>query len=196
MKTGVGSCGLVLIRVRGRGEQVPTPPEAELLVSDRGYIVDSGIGLSFCPASLWSLAGRYDNPTPELTISPSQWLRLWLEIQPCLQRPNPKKTWCMGPSAGDTHLMSKNLRKRSHMMNNEQWIAPLLYEYIFYALIPYRMLTLMCPYMTPRCDTGGGGEGGCWIVNLPTSGLIFFLLNFPKRLRRFYCLAERFRKVR
>jgi hypothetical protein len=34
------------------------------------YIFDSGIGLSYRPASLCSLAGRYDNPVPELTLSP------------------------------------------------------------------------------------------------------------------------------
>ncbi len=33
-------------------------------------IVDSGIGLSYRPASLCSLADRYDNPLPELTLSP------------------------------------------------------------------------------------------------------------------------------
>ncbi len=35
-------------------------------------IVDSCIGLSYQPASLCSLAGRYDNPMPESAISPSQ----------------------------------------------------------------------------------------------------------------------------
>jgi hypothetical protein len=38
------------------------------------YIVDCGQ-----PASLRRLAGRYDNPLPESTLSPpSQWLRIWL----------------------------------------------------------------------------------------------------------------------
>jgi hypothetical protein len=41
-------------------------------------IVDSRIGLSCRPASLCSLAGRYDNPMPESTISPTQGLRIWL----------------------------------------------------------------------------------------------------------------------
>jgi hypothetical protein len=34
------------------------------------YIDDSGIELSYRPASLCSLAGLYDNPMPELTLSP------------------------------------------------------------------------------------------------------------------------------
>jgi hypothetical protein len=46
-----------------------------------GDIVDSGIGLSYrrtgLPA-LCSMAGRYYNPMPGPTISPSQWLRIWL----------------------------------------------------------------------------------------------------------------------
>jgi hypothetical protein len=33
-------------------------------------IVDSGIGLSYPPASICFLAGRYDNPMPELTLFP------------------------------------------------------------------------------------------------------------------------------
>ncbi len=35
-----------------------------------GHIVDSEIGLSYQPASLCSLAGRYDNPMPKSTLSP------------------------------------------------------------------------------------------------------------------------------
>jgi len=46
-----------------------------------GYIVDCGIGLSLRPAKLHWLAGRYDNPMPESTISPSGGLRIWL---PCV----------------------------------------------------------------------------------------------------------------
>ncbi len=42
-----------------------------------GDKVDFGIGLSYWPLSLGSLAGRYDNPMPELTLSPSQGLRNW-----------------------------------------------------------------------------------------------------------------------
>jgi hypothetical protein len=44
-----------------------------------GGVVDSGIRLSLRPASLCSLADRYDNPMPESTISPSQGLRNWPE---------------------------------------------------------------------------------------------------------------------
>jgi hypothetical protein len=41
-------------------------------------IVGSGIGLSYRPASLCSLAGRYGNPMPELTFPPSQ--GLWIYV--------------------------------------------------------------------------------------------------------------------
>ncbi len=53
-------------------------PVAKFLVHDWGDIVDSGIGLSYRPARLHRLAGRYDNPMSESTISPSQGLRIWL----------------------------------------------------------------------------------------------------------------------
>ncbi len=43
-----------------------------------GDKVNSGIELSYRPARLHRLAGRYDNPTPESTISPSQGLWIWL----------------------------------------------------------------------------------------------------------------------
>ncbi len=44
--------------------------EAKFLVPAWEDIVDSGIGLSDRPASLCSLAGQYDNPMQESTISP------------------------------------------------------------------------------------------------------------------------------
>jgi hypothetical protein len=37
-----------------------------------GYIVDSGIGLMYKPASLYSLAGRHDNPMQCQLYPPSQ----------------------------------------------------------------------------------------------------------------------------
>jgi hypothetical protein len=43
---------------------------AKFIVPERGDIVDFGIGLSYRPASLCSLAGRYDNPMLESTLSP------------------------------------------------------------------------------------------------------------------------------
>jgi hypothetical protein len=43
-----------------------------------GDKVDSGIGLSYRPASLCSLAGLYDNPMPESTMN--QKLKIWLFI--------------------------------------------------------------------------------------------------------------------
>ncbi len=46
---------------------------SQILSSWLGDIVDSGIGLSYRPAtSLCSLTDRYDNPIPESSISPSQ----------------------------------------------------------------------------------------------------------------------------
>ncbi len=42
---------------------------ASFIVSDFGDKVDSGIGLSYRSAKLHRLAGRYDNPMPESTIS-------------------------------------------------------------------------------------------------------------------------------
>ncbi len=47
-----------------------------------GDLVDSGIGFSCRPASLCSLAGRYDNPVPESTISPVRVseFNLWSEL--------------------------------------------------------------------------------------------------------------------
>ncbi len=45
--------------------------EAKFLVPDCGDIVPpTGMGLSYRPARLHRLAGRYDNPMPESTISP------------------------------------------------------------------------------------------------------------------------------
>ncbi len=43
-----------------------------------GNIVDSGIELLYRPANLCILVGRYDNPMPQSTISPSQGLGIWL----------------------------------------------------------------------------------------------------------------------
>ncbi len=43
---------------------------AEFINPDWGDKVNFGIGLSYRPARLHGLAGRYDNPMPELTLSP------------------------------------------------------------------------------------------------------------------------------
>jgi hypothetical protein len=49
--------------------------EAIFIVPDRGDEVDFGMaGLSFRPARLHRLVGRYDKPMLESTISPSQGL--------------------------------------------------------------------------------------------------------------------------
>jgi hypothetical protein len=49
-------------------------------------VVDSGIGLSYRPASLCSLADRYDNPMPESTLSPkSETMKLATEFEPGTQ---------------------------------------------------------------------------------------------------------------
>ncbi len=45
-------------------------PVAKFIVPDRRDKVDSGIALSYRPARLYWLAGRYDNPMPETTLSP------------------------------------------------------------------------------------------------------------------------------
>ncbi len=54
-------------------------PVAKFIVSDWGDKVDSGVGLSYRrgQATVHRLAGRYDNPMPESTISPSKGLRIW-----------------------------------------------------------------------------------------------------------------------
>jgi hypothetical protein len=44
---------------------------AEFIDPDWGDKVNSDIWLSYQPARLHGLAGRYDNPMPELTFSPS-----------------------------------------------------------------------------------------------------------------------------
>jgi hypothetical protein len=51
-------------------------PVAEFIVLDWGDKVNSVKGLSYLPASLCSLEGRYeyDNPLPESTVSPRQGL--------------------------------------------------------------------------------------------------------------------------
>jgi hypothetical protein len=50
---------------------------AKFLVPDWGYKVDCGIGLSYWPASICSLAGRYDYPMPQWTLSPQSWTKNW-----------------------------------------------------------------------------------------------------------------------
>jgi|688.fasta_scaffold478093_1 hypothetical protein len=46
------------------GSSLGSNPVAILLVTAMGDIVDFGIGLSYWPASLFSLAVRYDNLMP------------------------------------------------------------------------------------------------------------------------------------
>ncbi len=52
-------------------------PVAEFIVSDWGDKINPGIGFSYRPARIHRMAGRYDNPVPELIRSPSQRLWLW-----------------------------------------------------------------------------------------------------------------------
>ncbi len=47
-------------------------PVAVFLDPDCGDKVNSGRGLSYRPSRLHGLAGQYDNPMPESTLSPSQ----------------------------------------------------------------------------------------------------------------------------
>ncbi len=49
-----------------------------------GDIVASGIALLYWPASLCSLAGRYDNPMPESTIYSSKGLRIGYWLTQCV----------------------------------------------------------------------------------------------------------------
>jgi hypothetical protein len=68
-----------VVREKGVIPSAPTPPlstaVAKFIVPDWGNKVDSGIGfLSYRPARLHRLAGRYDNPMPESALSPSQGL--------------------------------------------------------------------------------------------------------------------------
>ncbi len=51
---------------------------AKFLVPDWDDIVNSGIGLSYLPAGLHRLAGRYYSPMPQSIISPSQGLKIIL----------------------------------------------------------------------------------------------------------------------
>jgi hypothetical protein len=51
--------------------------EFKFMVPDWGDQVNSGIGLSHWPLSYM---GRYDNPMPETTISPSKGLWIWLLV--------------------------------------------------------------------------------------------------------------------
>jgi hypothetical protein len=56
-------------------------PDSRGQIHRPGLGGDSGIGLSYWPASLCSpVPGRYDNSILESIISPSQGLRIWLEI--------------------------------------------------------------------------------------------------------------------
>ncbi len=55
-----------------RQGQAPESPVAEFIDPDGRDKVNSGIWLSYRSARRCSLVGRYDNPTPELTLSPGQ----------------------------------------------------------------------------------------------------------------------------
>ncbi len=65
----------------------PRPPshgrdreaEAQFIVHDWGGKVDNGIWLSYRPVRLHRLAGMYDNPMPQSTLSPSK--GLWIRLQ-------------------------------------------------------------------------------------------------------------------
>ncbi len=54
-------------------------PVAQFVDADWGDEVYSGIGLPYRPARLRGLAGRYDNPMPELTLSPPV-RDLWIQL--------------------------------------------------------------------------------------------------------------------
>jgi hypothetical protein len=65
--------GLVLER-RGEVHKYPSYTVAKFIVLDRGDKINCGIGLSYLPARLQRLGGRYGNLTPETTISSNQGL--------------------------------------------------------------------------------------------------------------------------
>ncbi len=58
-------------------------PEAQFIVPDWGDKVDYGIELSYRPLRLHWLAGRYGNPMPYSTVSPSKGLWIWLLLCWC-----------------------------------------------------------------------------------------------------------------
>jgi hypothetical protein len=57
-------------------------PEALFIVPGWGDKVDNGIKLSYRPVKLhaYRLTGRYDNPMPYSTFSPSKGQRIWLQV--------------------------------------------------------------------------------------------------------------------
>jgi hypothetical protein len=57
---------------REGGDLFVSRPVAEFIGPDWGDIVNSGKVLTYRPAMLHGLAGRYDNPMLEFTLSPSQ----------------------------------------------------------------------------------------------------------------------------
>jgi hypothetical protein len=64
--------GRVDLNPMPESETLDLPSVAKFIVPDWGDKVNSGKGLSYLPAKLHRLAGRYDNPMPKSTISPSQ----------------------------------------------------------------------------------------------------------------------------
>jgi hypothetical protein len=89
MEWWIGKCVLVCLTVVARGSATSTNsassgltcPVAKFLVPNLGDLVDTGIGYSRSGMPAYSLAGQYDNPMPESTISPSQGLRIWLQLK-------------------------------------------------------------------------------------------------------------------
>jgi hypothetical protein len=61
--------------------RLDSSPEDKFIGPDWGYKVEYGMGLSFQPVRLLWLAGRYDNPMPQSTLSPRKGLWIWLLVE-------------------------------------------------------------------------------------------------------------------
>ncbi len=68
---------------------MPKPAVAKFLAPDYGDTVDCGI------PRLHKLAGRYENPMPESTLSPSQGIRIGPRVLSCRAKPNQDVPWAL-----------------------------------------------------------------------------------------------------
>jgi hypothetical protein len=72
----------------------------------------SGIGLSYRPAGLNRLAGRYDNPKSESTISSSPGLRIWPLFSACRHRWRVPSTMRRVPASASSSIRKTSPGKR------------------------------------------------------------------------------------
>jgi hypothetical protein len=73
--------GTIRICKKQRRDQRQMKSVAKFLVPHWGDTVDSGIGLSYRPARLHRMEGCYDNTMQDSTISNSQGLRIWSQLE-------------------------------------------------------------------------------------------------------------------